>query len=46
MSKLNHVLKIVSFQNTSLHRLHIKYYLTQTLKELVCLKHRKGYLSR
>lgn len=33
MSKLNYVLKIVSFQNTSLHHLHIKHYLT---KKAIC----------
>lgn len=42
MSKLKNVL-IVSFQNTSLHHLHVKCYLTQAQKQLVCLKHRKGY---
>lgn len=45
MSKLNYVLKIVSFQNTSLHRLNVKYYLTQMLKQVVCLKQKMLFVT-
>lgn len=43
MSKLKNVLKIASFQNTSLHRLHIARYLTQAQWNAVILcKSRHG----